>query len=63
MHDLLQRMHAGIGAPGANDAKGMMGNGRKTALHFRLQARCIRLHLPTGVTRAVVLNACGPANH
>src|SRR5258708_6595338 len=55
MGALPARVNAGVGAPGALDADGGAEDPRKRRLDDGLDGRRIGLRLPSGVTRAEVL--------
>jgi hypothetical protein len=63
MDYLAERVHARIGAPGANAVDGGISHARERALHHVLQGLKPRLELPAGVRATVVLEAGGKSRH
>ena len=57
MHDLAERMHAGIGASGTGHGDCMIGNKTKRLLDRALHGRTMREALPAEKVGAVVFNA------
>ena len=56
MRDLRPRMHAGIGAPGADQGNRRIGNACERALQLSLHARRRGLRLPAGIGAPVVFD-------
>ena len=59
----LERMHAGVGAAGSDQFDGLVCDLRQRALQFTLHAARVRLELPAGERRAVVLDAERETRH
>ena len=57
MHDLAERMHAGIGAPGTGYGDRMIGDKTQRLLDHALHGRTVRQALPAEKVGAVVFNA------
>ncbi len=54
MRDLAQRMHAGVGAPGAMGGRALARHGEKRVLQRLLDRKAILLALPADERRAVI---------
>ena len=48
-------MHAGIGAAGPDDREPCLGDRRQCLLHRLLDGRRVRVPLPAGIVRPVIL--------
>ena len=57
VHHLVERMHAGVGAPGADRVNGAACHLRKRPFQRVLHGAALGLSLPAAETAAVVLNA------
>ena len=62
MRDLLERVHAGVGAPGTDQRYRVIGNEAERLLDVLLHRRAMRLPLPAAIGRPGVLNS-GSVNH
>ena len=61
--DLAERMHAGIGAPGAVHGNALAGEFLDRVLQRRLHRRAVRLALEPDERRPVVFDRDAPAGH
>ena len=63
MRDLAERVHAGIGAPGAGDGDALAGEGRDRLGEHALHRGAVVLHLPADKGRAVIFDGELVAGH